>query len=92
MYVSDLTEISYRFRTLIANDFDVRLQGDIVEGTAFPIDNDLEYEVEEELPAEPQLPGHPPSLTPPTKIRRVATDRYRIDFCWINGDAIDCGV
>jgi len=99
MYVSDLQEISHRFRTLIENDFDIQLQCDIGEGTAFPIDNDLEYvvvrlydEVEEELLAEPQLPGHPPLLTPPPQVRRVATDRYRIDFCWINGDAIDCGV
>jgi len=99
MYVSDLPEISFRFRTLIENDFDIRLQGDIVEGTAFSIDADYEYvvvrlydEVEEILPVEPQLPGHPPSLAPPAKIRRVATDQYRIDFCWIDGEAIDCGV
>ena len=99
MYVSDLPEISFRFRTLIENDFDIRLECDIAEGSAFAIDSDYQYvvvrlydEVEEELPAVPQLPGQPPALLPPAKIRRVATDQYRIDFCWKDGEVIDYGV
>jgi len=99
MFVADLKTIAARFRKLIADDFEVRLTGEVVEGTAYAsrygdyyvVVREVEH-VEEELPAEPQLPGHPPSLVPPTRTLIVPTDRYRIDFCGSDDLVIERGV
>ncbi len=99
MFSSDLTTIAARFRKLIADDFEIRLTGEIVEGTSFDsrygdyyvIVREVEH-VEEELPAEPQLPGHPPSLAATTRTLIVPTDRYRIDFCGSDDQIIERGV
>ena len=99
MFASDLTTIAARFRRLIADDFEVRPTGEIVEGTShasrygdyYVVVREVEH-VEEELPAEPQLPGHPPSLAATTRTLIVPTDRYRIDFCSSDDLVIERGV
>ena len=99
MFSSDLTTIAARFRKLIADDFEIRLTGEIVEGTShasrygdyYVVVREVEH-VEEELPAEPQLPGHPPSLAATTRTLIVPTDSYRIDFCGSDDLVIERGV